>query len=117
MLEAFGSPSLTSVAAKIRALESQINEGMLVLVKDDEKPLKLLNEASNVVDVGGTSNVANKVMQVVDSRENANGVQNYIFNIWEKYEIQKIMMNANGFFFFKFGSKKGLMMYLRMVRG
>lgn len=63
-------------------------KGKLVLVGDDgkEKPLKPSNEALNIVctdvereeiimseDVGGTSNVANKIiMQVDDSGEKAN---------------------------------------------
>ncbi|GJY17397.1 uncharacterized protein Tco_0388888, partial [Tanacetum coccineum] len=35
-------------------------------------------------------------------------VENYVFNAWGKYGIQKIMMNAKGFYFFKFSTKKGV---------
>ncbi|GKC09958.1 zinc knuckle CX2CX4HX4C containing protein, partial [Tanacetum coccineum] len=35
-------------------------------------------------------------------------VENYVFNAWGKYGIQKIIMNAKGFYFFKFSSKKGV---------
>ncbi|GJZ43533.1 zinc knuckle CX2CX4HX4C containing protein [Tanacetum coccineum] len=35
-------------------------------------------------------------------------MKNYVFSAWRKYEIQYIMMNANGFYFFKFSSKKGV---------
>ncbi|XP_071688081.1 uncharacterized protein [Rutidosis leptorrhynchoides] len=36
-------------------------------------------------------------------------VQNYVMNVWRKYGIEKTMMNANGFFFFKFSTEKGMM--------
>ncbi|GJS64706.1 zinc knuckle CX2CX4HX4C containing protein [Tanacetum coccineum] len=35
-------------------------------------------------------------------------VENYVYNAWGKFGIQKIMMNAKGFYFFKFSSKKGM---------
>ena len=35
-------------------------------------------------------------------------VDYYVRNTWAKYGIQKVMMNAKGFFFFKFNSKKGV---------
>ena len=35
-------------------------------------------------------------------------VDYYVRNMWAKYGIQKVMMNAKGFFFFKFNSKKGV---------
>ncbi|GJX25504.1 zinc finger, CCHC-type containing protein [Tanacetum coccineum] len=35
-------------------------------------------------------------------------VENYIWNAWSKFGIQKVMMNTKGFFFFKFATKKGL---------
>ncbi|GJQ98272.1 zinc knuckle CX2CX4HX4C containing protein [Tanacetum coccineum] len=35
-------------------------------------------------------------------------VENYVFNAWGKYGIQKIVMNAKGFYFFKFSTKKGV---------
>ena len=35
-------------------------------------------------------------------------VENYVFNAWGKFGIQKIMMNAKGFYFFKFSNQKGV---------
>ena len=35
-------------------------------------------------------------------------VDYYVRNAWAKYGIQKVMMNAKGFFFFKFNSEKGV---------
>ncbi|GJX46036.1 uncharacterized protein Tco_0271226 [Tanacetum coccineum] len=35
-------------------------------------------------------------------------VENYVFNAWGKFGIQKVMMNAKGFYFFKFSAKKGV---------
>lgn len=35
-------------------------------------------------------------------------VDYYVHNAWAKYGIQKVMMNAKGFFFFKFTSQKGV---------
>jgi hypothetical protein len=35
-------------------------------------------------------------------------VDYYVRNAWAKYGLQKVMMNAKGFFFFKFTSKKGV---------
>lgn len=35
-------------------------------------------------------------------------VDYYVRNIWAKYGLQKVMMNAKGFFFFRFSSKKGV---------
>lgn len=35
-------------------------------------------------------------------------VENYVMNVWKKYGITKAMMNAQGFFFFKFDSDTGL---------
>nr|GFB90900.1 hypothetical protein [Tanacetum cinerariifolium] len=54
--KAFCSPSTTSLAATICDLENQMLEGKLVLAGYDWKPLKHSNEASNIDDVGGTSN-------------------------------------------------------------
>ncbi|XP_071714406.1 uncharacterized protein [Rutidosis leptorrhynchoides] len=36
-------------------------------------------------------------------------VQNYALSVWKKYEIEKIMMNAKGFFFFKFATEEGML--------
>ncbi|GJR89610.1 uncharacterized protein Tco_0213621 [Tanacetum coccineum] len=48
-------------------------------------------------------------------------VENYVWNAWSKFGIQKSMMNANGFFFFKFSSEKGVDEVLEngpwMIRG
>ncbi|GJV36669.1 hypothetical protein Tco_1409146 [Tanacetum coccineum] len=35
-------------------------------------------------------------------------VKNYVFNAWGKFGIQKVMMNAKGFYFFKFSAKKSV---------
>ncbi|XP_071699756.1 uncharacterized protein [Rutidosis leptorrhynchoides] len=35
-------------------------------------------------------------------------VKNYVTNVWKKFGLEKIMMNARGFFFFKFTSESGL---------
>ena len=35
-------------------------------------------------------------------------VDYYVRNAWAKYGIQKVMMNAKGFFFFQFTSQKGV---------
>lgn len=35
-------------------------------------------------------------------------VENYVYNTWAKYGIQKIMMNSKGFFFFRFATEKGV---------
>ncbi|PWA45854.1 zinc knuckle CX2CX4HX4C [Artemisia annua] len=35
-------------------------------------------------------------------------VDYYVRNAWAKFGVQKVMMNAKGFFFFKFTSKKGV---------
>lgn len=35
-------------------------------------------------------------------------VQNYVMNTWKKFGIQKMMMNAMGFFFFKILNEKSL---------
>ena len=35
-------------------------------------------------------------------------VDYYVRNVWAKYGLQRVMMNAKGFFFFKFNSKKGV---------
>ncbi|KAL9992685.1 putative transcription factor interactor and regulator CCHC(Zn) family [Helianthus debilis subsp. tardiflorus] len=35
-------------------------------------------------------------------------VENYVKNTWAKYGIAKTMMNAHGFYFFKFNSKEGM---------
>nr|XP_043630019.1 uncharacterized protein LOC122601316 [Erigeron canadensis] len=35
-------------------------------------------------------------------------VANYVKNAWAKFGLQKIMMNANGFFFFKFENNDGI---------
>nr|GEU64623.1 hypothetical protein [Tanacetum cinerariifolium] len=35
-------------------------------------------------------------------------VENYVFNVWGKFGIQKVMMNAKGFYFLKFSSMKGV---------
>ncbi|GKD95535.1 zinc knuckle CX2CX4HX4C containing protein, partial [Tanacetum coccineum] len=35
-------------------------------------------------------------------------VENYVFNAWGKFGIQNIMINAKGFYFFKFTSGKGV---------
>ncbi|XP_021968930.1 uncharacterized protein LOC110864167 [Helianthus annuus] len=39
-------------------------------------------------------------------------VEYYAKNVWAKYGFSKLMMNTNGFFFFKFDSKEGLMKVL-----
>jgi hypothetical protein len=44
-------------------------------------------------------------------------VDYYVRNVWAKYGIQKVMMNAKGFFFFKFNSKKGVDDVLETVHG
>lgn len=48
-------------------------------------------------------------------------VENYVWNAWGKFGLQKIMMNAKGFFFFKFSSLKGVEDVLEngpwMIRG
>lgn len=36
-------------------------------------------------------------------------VQNYVKNVWTKHGLEKTMMNAKGFFFFKFTTEKGMM--------
>ncbi|XP_071699773.1 uncharacterized protein [Rutidosis leptorrhynchoides] len=36
-------------------------------------------------------------------------VQNYVTNVWKKYGLEKTMMNAKGFYFFKFTSSQGMM--------
>ncbi|XP_071699774.1 uncharacterized protein [Rutidosis leptorrhynchoides] len=36
-------------------------------------------------------------------------MMNYVMNAWTKFGIEKVMMNAKGFFFFKFSSKEGMM--------
>ncbi|GKD63017.1 hypothetical protein Tco_1305125, partial [Tanacetum coccineum] len=46
----------TLLAAKICNFTSQMLEGKLVLVGDDEKPLKPSHDAPNIATVGGTSN-------------------------------------------------------------
>nr|GEV42049.1 hypothetical protein [Tanacetum cinerariifolium] len=33
-------------------------------------------------------------------------VENYVFNVWGKFSIQKVMMNGKGFYFLKFSSMK-----------
>ncbi|XP_071739373.1 uncharacterized protein [Rutidosis leptorrhynchoides] len=47
-------------------------------------------------------------------------VQNYAMNTWKKYGVEKVMMNAKGFFFFKFSSKEGMINVMqngpRMIR-
>ncbi|GJW91291.1 polyadenylate-binding protein 2-like protein [Tanacetum coccineum] len=35
-------------------------------------------------------------------------VENYVYNAWGKFGIQKVMMYAKGFYFFKFSSTKGV---------
>ena len=35
-------------------------------------------------------------------------VENYVFNTWGKYGIQKIMMNVKGLFLLKSASRKGV---------
>nr|GEY44229.1 hypothetical protein [Tanacetum cinerariifolium] len=35
-------------------------------------------------------------------------VENYVFNAWGKFSIQKVMMYAKGFYFLKFSSMKGV---------
>ncbi|XP_071705361.1 uncharacterized protein [Rutidosis leptorrhynchoides] len=35
-------------------------------------------------------------------------VHNYVMNVWKKYGIEKVMMNAKGFFFFKFTTETGM---------
>ncbi|KAL9993787.1 putative transcription factor interactor and regulator CCHC(Zn) family [Helianthus debilis subsp. tardiflorus] len=39
-------------------------------------------------------------------------VEYYAKNVWSKYGFAKIMMNSDGFFFFKFDSKEGMMKVL-----
>ncbi|XP_071694872.1 uncharacterized protein [Rutidosis leptorrhynchoides] len=36
-------------------------------------------------------------------------VNNYVMNTWKKFGIEKIMMNAKGFYFFKFETEQGLL--------
>lgn len=36
-------------------------------------------------------------------------VQNYVKNVWSKFGLEKTMMTAKGFFFFKFANQKGMM--------
>ena len=73
VIEAYGSTSPTSLVDKIHDFESQMLEGKHVLVGDDGKPLKPSHEASNIADVGCTSNDANKGRKVYDSGEKTNG--------------------------------------------
>jgi hypothetical protein len=40
-------------------------------------------------------------------------VEYFVKNNWNKYGLQKIMMNANGFFFFKFDDANGMMDVLK----
>lgn len=35
-------------------------------------------------------------------------VQNYVRNVWAKYGIERVMLSARGFLFFKFSSREGL---------
>ncbi|GJX61027.1 hypothetical protein Tco_0293927, partial [Tanacetum coccineum] len=56
----FGGQTPTSLAANIHDFESQMLEEKLVLVGDDGKPLKPSHDASNIDDIGGTLNDANK---------------------------------------------------------
>nr|GEX06939.1 hypothetical protein [Tanacetum cinerariifolium] len=35
-------------------------------------------------------------------------VENYVWNAWSKFGIQKVMMNTQGFFFFKFATQQGM---------
>ncbi|XP_071708278.1 uncharacterized protein [Rutidosis leptorrhynchoides] len=35
-------------------------------------------------------------------------VHNYVMNVWRKFGIEKTMMNAKGFYFFKFSSEQGM---------
>ncbi|XP_071695012.1 uncharacterized protein [Rutidosis leptorrhynchoides] len=36
-------------------------------------------------------------------------VQNYVFNVWKKFGIEKTMMNSKGFYFFKFSTHQGML--------
>ncbi|GJW87444.1 hypothetical protein Tco_0162784 [Tanacetum coccineum] len=122
----------TSLAAKIRDIESQILKGKLVFMGDDEKPLKpksvyeplfivgvmldqcvaALSNDSFVKAIDGanlTGNTAVSYVNLLDGEPVAYPVvENYAQNTWSKYRLVRTMMNSKGLFFFMFSSKDGM---------
>lgn len=72
-----------------------------------------VNEADVVIPLSSVEEVNNRFSNTlygyfIGKRIAFPVVENYVRNAWSKYGIQKVMMNARGFFFFKFSSSNGM---------
>ncbi|GJX58757.1 GDSL esterase/lipase EXL3-like protein, partial [Tanacetum coccineum] len=126
---AFGSPNPTSLAAKVRDIESQMLKGKLVFMGDDEKPLKPKSVSESVNSIGVAAVKATDGAKLTGNGDFScayllNGepilvyslgkrvaypvVENYVKNTWSKYGLVRTMMNSKDLLFYKFSSKDGM---------
>nr|GEW07098.1 hypothetical protein [Tanacetum cinerariifolium] len=101
--------STRSLNSRMAMLISKIPKYVSSIFKAALKSPIRIQESSRADGEGKSVSFANAVTtDKVQKRFAFPVVENYVFNAWGKYGIQKIMMNAKGFYFFKFSTKKGV---------
>ncbi|GJY18408.1 RNA-directed DNA polymerase, eukaryota, reverse transcriptase zinc-binding domain protein [Tanacetum coccineum] len=99
-------PSFASMVASQKA-QTKANFRRVEVVGSNNGEFEAMIPVSSVLEVN--ERLSNSIYgYFIGKRIAFPVVENYVFNAWGKYEIHKIMMNAKGFYFFKFSSEKGV---------